>query len=849
MATIRTNAHSFNGGEVTPEFFGQISDEKFQSGLALCRNFVVKPQGPVENRAGFAYVRAVKDSTKKTRLIPFTFSSTQTMVIELGAGYFRFHTMGATLLSGVVPYEVANPYAEADLFDIHFVQSADVLTLVHPNYAPRELRRLSALSWSLTQISFSPTLSTPTGGACAATRASAPTGLIDYFYKITAVNGVDESIATAQIQTDVTNNLLQTGAFNTLTWSPVVGAARYNVYKQINGLFGYIGQTDGITFKDDNIASDLSKTPPEQSNPFPDAGLLSSVSVLTGGSAYGTAVVSGGAFSSVTVSSGGSGYGEPILTVSDPTGSGATFSVTVSAGIITAVTVLTAGSGYTSPTMVLTGAGIGAVLAPSITPRVFGTPTLTVTDSGGGSGAVISPVVSGGIITGVVITDPGSGYVSPVVSVSYAAGGSGATFSATATTSGEYPGAVTYFEQRRCFAGSNNQPQNVWMTKSGTESNMSYSLPVRDDDRIAFKIAAREANTIRHIVPLTNLVLLTSAAEWRVSPTAGDVLTPAVSVRPQSYVGANNVQPAIINNSIIYAAARGGHVREMAYSWQANGYMTGDLSLRSPHLFESFNLVDMAYAKAPIPIVWFISDSGKLLGLTYIPEQQVGAWHQHDTQGVFESCAVVAEGDEDVLYVVTKRTINGLSVRYVERQATRLFGDQENAFFVDSGATYSGAATTTITGLSFLEGATVSILADGAVHPQRVVVGGSITLDQAASVVQIGLPIQADLQTLPLVAMLKGDGGFGQGRQKNINKVFMRVYRSSGIFAGPSADRLVELKQRTTETYGAPPSLKSEEVEIVLKSEWTDSAQAFIRQDAPLPLTVLSLTMEVAVGG
>ena len=84
-------------------------------------------------------------------------------MIELGAGYFRFHTQGATLMNGAVPYEIANPYAEADLFDIHYVQSADVLTLVHPNHAPRELRRLGALSWSLTTISFVSTLSAPSG--------------------------------------------------------------------------------------------------------------------------------------------------------------------------------------------------------------------------------------------------------------------------------------------------------------------------------------------------------------------------------------------------------------------------------------------------------------------------------------------------------------------------------------------------------------------------------------------------------------------------------------------------------------------------------------------------------------
>lgn len=683
MANIRTLQRSFSGGEISPEMFGRNDDAKYQSGLARCRNFITKPQGPAENRPGFAFVRAVKDSTKKVRLIPFTYSTTQTIVIEMGPGYFRFHTQGATLMSGGVPYEIANPYAEADLFDVHYVQSADVLTLVHPNYAPRELRRLGATNWQLTTLSFAASIAAP--GAPSLSAAGHTAVKYTYYYVVTAVDseGVSESAASAA--SSVGGNLFETGATVTISWAAVTGASRYNVYKLQGGLYGYIGQTTGLSIVDDNISPDLGKTPPLYDSVF------------------------GGA--------------------------------------------------------------------------------------------------------------------------------------------GDYPGAVSYFEQRRCFAGTTNKPQNIWMTKSGTESNMSYSLPIRDDDRIAFRVAAREANTIRHIVPLTQLLLLTSSAEWRVTSVNSDAITPStISVRPQSYVGSSNVQPVIINNTLIYGAARGGHVRELAYNWQASGFITGDLSLRAPHLFDTFDIVDMAYAKAPQPMVWFVSTSGRLLGLTYVPEQQVGAWHWHDTDGVFESCTVVAEGSEDVLYCVVRRTINGASVRYVERMASRQFSDQADAFFVDCGATYSGVPADVISGLGHLEGKTVSILADGAVHPQRVVTGGSITLDIEASTVQIGLPIEADLQTLPLAVQLQ-DGSFGQGRFKNVNKVWLRVYRSSGIFVGPSASELTEAKQRTTENYGAPPALKSEEIPLVLTPSWADSGQIFVRQSDPLPLTVVSMTAEVALGG
>jgi hypothetical protein len=258
--------------------------------------------------------------------------------------------------------------------------------------------------------------------------------------------------------------------------------------------------------------------------------------------------------------------------------------------------------------------------------------------------------------------------------------------------------------------------------------------------------------------------------------------------------------------------------------------------------------VDLAYAKAPQPVVWAVSSTGSLLGLTYVPEQQVGAWHQHDTgaDGAFESICVVPEGNEDVLYAVVRRTIGGSEVRYIERLASRNFLAVEDAFLVDSGATYSGAATTSITGLTWLEGQTVSILADGAEHPQRTVASGAVTLDWPASLVHVGLPIQADLQTLPMAVAAQA---FGQGRQKNISRVWLRVYRSSGIMAGPSFERLVEFKQRQAEPYGTPPALRSDEVQIDLQPSWGSGAQVCIRQSKPLPLTVVSMTMEAEVAG
>lgn len=342
--------------------------------------------------------------------------------------------------------------------------------------------------------------------------------------------------------------------------------------------------------------------------------------------------------------------------------------------------------------------------------------------------------------------------------------------------------------------------------------------------------------------------------------------------------------------------------------------------------------------KAPWQIVWFVSSNGNLLGLTYIPEEQIGAWHHHVTDGAFLSIAVVAEGAEDRLYAVIQRTVNSAVVNYIERMSTRNFGATENCFFVDSGVTVDGTNTSaftvaaaphvssdslsgtyditasatgffvrppdplpsdvgsvlviqgsdgnnyrfqivstsshtagnalvsppvpagvtfgattswawarpTVSGLTWLEGETVAILADGAVQPPATVTGGTVALQRPAVRITVGLPYTAQVETLPLVAQIDASC---QGRTKNINKVWIRLYQSSAIFAGPSPTSLTEFKQRTTENYGQPPKLVTDEIEITITASWQTSGQVYIQQTDPLPLTVVGLTVEAVIGG
>ena len=761
---VKNITRSFAGGEIAPELFGRLDLTKFQTGLALCRNLEVLPHGPVRNRAGFEYVNEVKHSDKVTVVRPFSFNTTQTYILEIGDGYIRIHTLGATLLDGTSksitgitnanpavvtsvahgysngqwlflqgiggmtrlngrwvkvanaaantyeltdlagnnidttsypaytaggtstpPLEVAAPFLEADLFDIHLTQSADVLTLVHPNYAPQELKRMGATSWSIAAISFVPGIGTPAAPGCVVGGPGGGTAVnVSYVTTALAENTLEESLPSAA--TTVSVDLSVAGNKVTITPGAVSGAVRYNVYKLFNGLYGYIGQTDGSAFVDNNITPDV-----------------------------------------------------------------------------------------------------------SITPAITNTPFGSLTN---------------------------------------------------------YPGAVGYFEGRRFFAGTDTKPQGYWGTRSGTESNLSYSIPTRDDDTIQGNIIAGEVNRIRHIIPLSVLVMLTSGGVWKVFPQNSDILTPA-SARPkqESNDGSSNVPPILTGRSVLFVEDATARVRELRYSISNNivVFESGDISIMAPHLFDGYMINDSAYVKAPHKIAYFVRSDGKLLGCTHLPEQEVRAWHQHDTAGLFESLAAVKEGTEYPLYAVVQRTIGGRSVRYIERQHTRQFSQQADAFFVDAGVSYSGAAVSTISGgLWHLEGETVSILADAGEHPEVTVTDGTITLEREASTIQIGLSYTSQFQTLPFTYEMQA---FGQGTLKTPNEVWIRVKDTETVAAGPSFDKLREYPARSDENWDTPPKLKTGELHIVVDSRWDTNGQICIQHDKPLPVEILSMVPVMAIGG
>jgi len=212
-------------------------------------------------------------------------------------------------------------------------------------------------------------------------------------------------------------------------------------------------------------------------------------------------------------------------------------------------------------------------------------------------------------------------------------------------------------------------------------------------------------------------------------------------------------------------------------------------------------------------------------------------------KAMVESVAVIPTDDKEYqTYVIVKRTINGVTRRYVEYLNELDFDQTDNTSFnfLDSALSYSGAAVTTISGLDHLEGQVVSILADGATHPNKTVSSGSITLDRSSKNVKVGLAFTSLLQTMRLDA--GSQNGTSQGKTKRIYDITVRMFETVGIEVGPNLNDMERIPFRTSANLmdiGIPPFTGDKEVEF--RGNYETDGFIFARQTQPLPFTILSL--------
>jgi hypothetical protein len=411
------------------------------------------------------------------------------------------------------------------------------------------------------------------------------------------------------------------------------------------------------------------------------------------------------------------------------------------------------------------------------------------------------------------------------------------------------PSVVTFFEQRLVFAGTNNNPQTIWFSKSADYLN--FTVGTLADDALIYTIASSQVNAIRFLSATRVLMIGTSGGEYVLTTTNDGPVTPTTTqIRKYSNYGTATVQPVQVADVTLFLQRGNRKVREFRYVGEVDvaGYQAPDMTILAEHITEG-GITTLVYQQEPDSIVWCIREDGTLLGMTYRRDEQVVAWHKHVIGGEFSSGQSVVESiatlptdsGEDELYMIVKRTIDGQTKRYIEILGDFEFGDQTtDAYFVDSGLLYSGSSVSTLSGLWHIPGEEVSILGNGASHPDRTVSNGSVSMAFNVTTAAIGYGFTSEMETLRLEA--GSSDGTSQGKPKRIHAITLRLYQTVGLEVGPASadvDRVYFRDSSMSMDTAVPLYTGDKTVEF--PGGFEDDDRIYVRQTQPLPLTVLAL--------
>ena len=431
------------------------------------------------------------------------------------------------------------------------------------------------------------------------------------------------------------------------------------------------------------------------------------------------------------------------------------------------------------------------------------------------------------------------------------------------TTNG-YPACVIFHQDRLVWAGGTNYPARVDGSNTSDYENMAPSDvtgTVSDSNAISFTLNSSTVNAIQWMASDEfGLLCGTAGGEWIISPSStNSALTPTnVNAKNTTSYGSTNVPPVRMGKSTMFVQRTKRKVREMAYDFTYYTFKVQDISLTGEHLTSS-GVKQMATQLAPQPMVWIVRNDGKLVAFSYDKDQDILGWHQHQLGGysdsgqttapVIESVASIPAPsvDRDEVWVIAKRYINGSTVRYVEVM-TKLWEDGDaisDAVFVDSSAVYSGASTTTITGLTWLVGQTVKVLLNGAAHPDCIVDGsGNITLQRAGTKAQVGLGARCQGTTMRIEA--GGADGPAQGKLKRMHRVVFRFFQSVGLTLQPIADGRAltatnESFRSTSDTMDTAIPPFTGDKRWAYEASWDLAGQINWYLDDPLPSNILMI--------
>lgn len=835
---------SFTSGELSPALRIRADTTKYATGLALCENFIVKPQGGVYSRPGTRYVGSYGSIGDVARLIPFIFSVDQAYVLVFEEdNVLSFIRDGAFIESSPgVHYEIATPWVAEDFPLLKYSQDADVMTITHPNYPPYELIRSADNAWSLQPIVFNTTLDAPTLETTSPISISNITDLVGDLYVIDTVGAHGLTTGDAITITGVVgSNTAYEDAFNDKSFTVTVTApTQFSVRAStlidggtyvsggtfIGNTIGTVGTASGL---DPRTYHYVVTAVGALGESLPSQKVSANVAALT--STYGTLI----RWNPVT----GADYYRVYKDPSDNTGVYGWIGDSESLQFVDFnIAPLTSDAPPDNLVAEFTRSPIDVAAATRVSATIINVTTASV------HGLQVGDTFN---ITGTLVSDltKFSRVISVVDEFSIVATGEYGIF--TPQTSGElnyinYPSVNGFYQQRRWLANLTSDSQNISASSIGQLDNFRATSPTQDDDALSFSIRGSQVNEIRHLVDVGGLVLLTEGGEWAMTEGDGQVVTPtSIGFRKVGYRGCSHVPPVVIGDTVFFVQARGSRIRSFKVS---ENYRSNDMSITAEHLFEGRTVVDMAYAQEPDSVVWCCMSDGSVIAVTYEPEHQVLGWHRHTfPNGFVESLTTIPEGDRDVVYMVIRRSVGGFFVRYVEQLQARDTTSLDAGWSLDAALHYSGAPTTTFSNLGHLTGLTVSAVADGIHYPNLTVSAGVVTLPMAASEVTIGLPYTCAIDTLWLDL---NSVQSPRGSQVSISRLVVEFADTRGGWVASIKDdgsygTFREIKPRNVAMGYGPIPLRTYQGEVTMEPGWNRSGAIRIEQREPFPMTILGV--------
>lgn len=420
-----------------------------------------------------------------------------------------------------------------------------------------------------------------------------------------------------------------------------------------------------------------------------------------------------------------------------------------------------------------------------------------------------------------------------------------------------WPAAVAFYNDRLVWARTTTKPLGVYASGIGAYENFSVSVPIVDDDSITINITSSKTEEIIWMVEGTvDLIIGTSIAVRTLGKgESGKAFSPTnFQVTKQTSNGSANVTPSLAGSTLIYPSYHLKSLREFLFSFEVDAYVSPEVSILSDQLLKS-GIVYMDYANDPEPILWIVNGNGEYIGLTYDKENKVVGLHRHRIAGVTATnsvyskletlCTVPGNGQDDT-WMVVQRQINGVTKRYMERVTK--YNDEnvpkEDAWYLDCALEYNGTAANVFSGLNHLIGQTVTVYANNTHYAGLVVTAaGKVTLPGGATATRALIGLQQSQYFDLLQPVMETPDGISFNRKKHSVKMLIDLFRTKGLRVGNvRAPEAVQYSVNGSKTEN-PEELQTCFAKVHFDSRWDDQAGVRILQDKPYPAFIRSVML------